>query len=891
MGFLASFYGSQAQSHQQTMQDWRRIWQADEELAQRERQMKLDEEYRQAELQFRKDEAKEAKRQFTINERLAEARLALDQNRFDAEYASNLISQIQPNFDSASRLGKSHIVDSIRAAVGGNEFIQGYVDAWEAIGINQQAISIGDAREYLTQAFQPVLLNADGTPYEIPEPIIEESLKVMEAESPSEGAVWREMYESRKEALAENRAWAVDAFVDRVNFANLHTQAEIQNLESTTKYNLSRTETEDQARRQAADLFASELRASEAGARLAELEVQDKTARLAVLEDFLASEYALLNAQVRQLELGNDFEAAVFDDLVTQVARETQLLESDVRVALATEDFRINAAEMDVKYSQALIDQVNRAIDVTYEARQDALLNMGLELAAQGNTEVLEALGEQFFGHIEGWEDVMEPILEMSRSEQSLRRNKTQAEIALLQNQASDIAETTRLREFEAQTRRQQVMSSLRSVNAGVQGNLPLMPADFLDAENTVRLTTGYSIASIQEGLAEAQRMDDGIRTLLEIRATGGGSGNRAFVESLEAMLAEYGITAPRGATGQWDDQAIDIALSHLDRARASKEEEVANQMDTFYSRYGPAIHFQQTPEEVFRLSLSPDTREAYGGGRELSTVQSRVLERLGSTGPEGNVVAAQQLVTTEEARHLLETVYGGDEEALEYLQGVIHITLANLAASSEADGFLGFDNAAQIYNSFLQDPLYGETQEHRQAFLNLVGYNSPRDIEAYVNELRSELSMESATVYAMQNIPIFHGASFDITTSSGIDQVFNHTASAFERLNRVSELGRQLSAEASRGGLDVDLQPRLDLANEISNLLGIGVNELVGMGVLEQRERGGQWTTASSRGTYYDVGPNFATYTNNVRRDVNQLMSSMNIINNKYGRGTAPGF
>lgn len=394
MSFFAGFAGAGAQAYDQSLKQWRQLFQEQEQF--------------DAQMDMREQELEVTKDRYDWEKEFNQMQLDFQEKEFDANRLSNWYDNAMaawPNMTSGERLALVENFNQMDTSYNPN-LMSGYSTLLQSQV--RDTMSPQAAKGYLANIFNQPL----GT--RVPEWLANEALRVL-ADDPE--------YDSIKAQ--------VDAFVggnaeewEQVR-NNEWTQAQLETDRARVDIANVAGDT-DLAAAQAASIYQdmeidAELRpvilAQETSRRdILQNQAVQEGIRAGRLDEQITASLSETYASIRGMDNEDELFNATFEDVVSQISSEAGISAANASYLVATETARIALANGDVERMLATVDQIRmqtEAIEADIEltgvrmeseklAMTEARVRIAQDLVANGDVELLNAVAPDLLGTVVG---------------------------------------------------------------------------------------------------------------------------------------------------------------------------------------------------------------------------------------------------------------------------------------------------------------------------------------------------------------------------------------------------------------------------------------------------------------------------------------------------------
>lgn len=458
MSFLAGFYGAKALQEQENNKAWRQIWQEDRRMDIEERKVDLSEQQLEHTIDmdewdkmFRREvhddtqafnwadfELREADLNFRVDTNNSDRAQDLFQMQVDMEWGSRaqlmgaagnwkeLANQIYSNPDADHMLG---------------DIYMGYAQTLEGRMRDTPFVSDQDALNVIIAATRPGgAWDENDRQIFLPDAYVHQAFEYLIEQYP-DNPDYAEAYESYKNSKDE-RLEEAERIAEEEKYMR---QLGIRGAENTVALGAAEVAlAEDDVKVSAATVGARiqgaviETMTRNAQLRGINLENSDKEIRLRYLEEALGQELAMNAELIREAVIKNDFSELAANMNLDLLADQLQLSNSDVRIALATEAFKIDLEGIGLETAQANLDSMLQALGFDAELHTAEMTKFMGGLALEGRPELVELLTddqlEGTFPHLEP-DETRDMLRELAQEVKDENLSKVEVDMRLKESQ------------------------------------------------------------------------------------------------------------------------------------------------------------------------------------------------------------------------------------------------------------------------------------------------------------------------------------------------------------------------------------------------------------------------------------------------------------------------
>lgn len=410
---LAGFFGAAAQTTDDSMREWRRLFQVDQQIKLEQDRMTKEFDYREREFNWRQD--------------VEDMRNSLAADTFAMDRLETFYERAMGRWDTMTteeRFALMTSMDEMDFSTAGpmvGQFANSYKSVMEAN--LRDSMTAPEARQYLAQ-----IMNSEyGT--HVPQFVLREALRALEGHDDYDDisdmvTQWSATTaEDRADFMANERvrdfmsARAAEAAVDKM-------EAETLGIGAQTEYTSALTAQVVQTTGFDADKHPGFMRNLELTNDALEADLAAQLITNEYLGPQLSAQWSRTMAEIREMDNADQMFQATFDSMVSRIAAESGMAESEARVMLASETARISLANLEVDKMEATIDNIKAATaildseldlnasitDNNRLANVEARVRIANDLVASGNPELIGAVGRDLLIGVVG-EDAVDGLL------------------------------------------------------------------------------------------------------------------------------------------------------------------------------------------------------------------------------------------------------------------------------------------------------------------------------------------------------------------------------------------------------------------------------------------------------------------------------------------------
>lgn len=342
MSYSAGYAGAAAQSYDNSLREWRRLFQVDQQIQLERDRQTADLDYRTREFDWRKD--------------MTDIQNSLAQDTFAMDRLESFYERAMTNWDTMTtdeRFALMSTVDAMDFSSAG-PIVGQFADSYKAILENnlRDTMTAPEARQYLAG-----VLNAEyGT--HVPQFLLREAYRALEGHDDHDDIVsimdeWSATTAEDRAAFMENErvrdflsAQQAAAEVDK-------TRAEATGIGAQAEYTGALTTKVLQEVQFDADKHPGFLRNLDLTNQALEADVAAQLITNEYLGPQLEAAWRRTLAEIREMDNANAVYEATFELMVDEIIARTDMTKSEARVMLATETARIALTDLDVRGAAA----------------------------------------------------------------------------------------------------------------------------------------------------------------------------------------------------------------------------------------------------------------------------------------------------------------------------------------------------------------------------------------------------------------------------------------------------------------------------------------------------------------------------------------------------------